>query len=266
MNTSTFLFLVIFMFVSALAVKHISFILIVGSIFEPMRRKIQKNFNWTDKKVHKFFLGKINELLSCNLCLTAQVSIWFIAVPFYLFLYTSNHHFLVDVFNFKIEIFLEIFLNFLVVFLFSMAIASLAYVFWTISEYLPKKLKIMEDFYKEQILIQIKATSSVKKTSKEVKNTVQFSDVFKMKDFENAIDFIDNNCVNIDCAIERRNCRQENLNKFLKKWIKNIDDEEDGGVLFLEAEIKIQEVLRIYYSEGYFSQKRKKFLFEELSK
>ncbi len=62
--------------VCAIAVKQAAYILMHGSIFESLR-------NWIYSKMEDEVFGfeKLNELFTCKVCMTTQVSIWLISVP-----------------------------------------------------------------------------------------------------------------------------------------------------------------------------------------
>ncbi len=72
--------LVIFV-LAAFAVKQISAILMVGSIFKPLRdwfRAYQERSHCSLVNALLFWCCK---LIACRLCTTSQVSIWFLGVP-----------------------------------------------------------------------------------------------------------------------------------------------------------------------------------------
>lgn len=60
----------------ALAVKQLSYALMQGSLFEPLRRYIRDGMR-RDQRGFEI----LSELISCKLCMTMQVSLWFVMIP-----------------------------------------------------------------------------------------------------------------------------------------------------------------------------------------
>jgi len=242
-----------------LAVKQISFILIYGSIFEPFRRKITDKFNSTQK--NKFFWEKIKELFSCNLCLTAQVSIWVTTFPLFGILYCDNPHFLIRVLNLNVSIIPEILFNIFVFFIFAMATSASAMALWEILEYLPKKLKFKENFYREKILVESMKeinTSIDKKTSHSFSSTD-----FTFDDFKILIEKL-SPCADFDCGNGRKECREKIFEKFLKEWYKKYGQDNAFGITELRR--RLEFVLKKFYSDKDNSEEKKRTLYNKILK
>jgi hypothetical protein len=60
----------------ALAVKQIAYALMQGSLFDPLRRLIRRKMN-----EGVFGFETLNELFTCELCMTMQVSLWLVLIP-----------------------------------------------------------------------------------------------------------------------------------------------------------------------------------------
>ncbi len=267
MKNSSYLIVISFVLLPlfSLAVKQISFILINGSIFEPFRRKINKKFNSSKNGFTKSFWKKINELLACNLCLTAQVSIWVIAMPFFTVLYLNNHHFLINYFDLKIDYLWEISFNLFVIFIFSMAVSALAYGFWILLEYPYRKIEIEKHF--SQNLLEIESLSKLSnvkaksdKGNNNVGKSVSIND-FTLRDFNLLIRVLDTECSNIDCGVGRKNCRETEAQKFVQDWYDASG--ADDVLLLYNLKRKVKNALRKYFSNGEDTEELKKSIYKE---
>jgi len=229
--------LIIVLILLPLAVKEISFILMHGSIFESLRVKTVK---W--KSLEKLF--------SCHLCMTAQVSIWFVTMPLFFILFLHNHHFLMNNFNLNADCLVEeIFVNVFACFMFTMGIACLAKFFWDATEYLPQKLKATKDFLDKKI--QIDSIMTMNSNVSTVKNKTQvltFKD-FTLSDFYNIIKYLYGKCNHFDCAVERRDCRKQEVFTFLTNWYKDKNGADPHFFSLLQD--KVESALKRYYSHSF---------------
>lgn len=262
MKIYPFLLIILLLPVLGLAVKQIAFILIYGSIFEPLRKKIANKFNSEAK--NKLLWEKINELFSCNLCLTAQVSIWVVTIPLFGILFLSNYHFLIATFNLNAGIIPEILFNILACFIFAMSVSALAMVIWGVTEYFPKKIKIEEDFLKSKI--QIESMMNVTKTTpapleKHNRSKILTIEDFTLENFKKIIRDLDY-CSSFNCGHSRRDCREKNLDVLLKKWYKKTG--VDNPPLFFSLQSKVSSALKEYFRNGNSSEERIEHLYNEM--
>lgn len=240
MNIPVFL---VFLLVVGLAVKQISYILMYGSIFRSFRENIAKRASVP----RRIFWGKVKELFSCNLCLTAHVAIWATGIIF-IFLHIVKPHFLLNTFYIESELFLEILINLVSVFTLSMCVAGIAMGFWELLDYLPKKLNILEENMKEKnrILSLQGARREVNFESKEL--SIQD---FTLNDFKKLVKKLKDECFHIECGVSRRECRKRIISNYLLKWYreKNADNME----IFMKISDNLNQALARYYKNKIYS-------------
>lgn len=198
-----FLWLMSFLVFAGLADKSIAYILMRGSIFEWLRQAIEQR-----KDRGSWLFSKLYDLFSCNLCMTAQVAIWFFAVP--LAIVTWGLHPLRYLLSEEMSLVTEVFLTFFTGFLLAMAIAAVAKAMWEAFEYLPARAEA-EALYRAKIvhlvariaqnedgdLIQV--VSLLAETPARAQLRKKFWDLW-----EN----IAQRCDPLDCIIQRRVCVQ----------------------------------------------------------
>jgi len=262
----------------AIAVKQIAFILKYGSIFDGMRDSIRNRAQNSSRKIVRSFWIKIDQLFSCNLCLTAQVSIWFTTIPISIILFTNDPHFFMGVLDLRINLTIEILMDVWIMFMFTMFMAGLAYMMWNLFEYLPKKLKIAEQAQKAQTEIQTLLT--LKKTEaqpviiqmanpssqtiepqQEPKKSLAERGIdfesFAINDLKDLISFVESELYQTDfdgkmkcddihwCSGQRNQCREANINKFMLNWYSNKEIDEMEFILKLSGKVKV--AVRKYY-------------------
>jgi hypothetical protein len=70
------------MILGGLYAKHAAYILLNGSIFEPLRSAIERRkFQDEEETRPRWLFIKLFDLFTCNLCMTAQVSFWAYVLP-----------------------------------------------------------------------------------------------------------------------------------------------------------------------------------------
>jgi hypothetical protein len=126
---------VVLVFAAALAVKHMAYILINGNVFQEVRTYFDLRSQHSRTAAGRKVMRKLYVLFSCNLCMTAQLSIWTIAVPtavvaHYRFGNAVEHYVGTD-----LPPALEWLVGVGATFLFAMVVAALAMIWWRVAEF-----------------------------------------------------------------------------------------------------------------------------------
>ncbi len=129
--------------VFGLAVRQAAYILMFGSIFEDLRHGIEER---TDSSV---LFQKLNELFTCKVCMTAQVSIWLVALPVTTIAAMRFHAIRFIIGSAPWPVGIPVFL--IAVFVIAMAVAAAAVLFWDIIELRRKKFEEQREKYTRQI-------------------------------------------------------------------------------------------------------------------
>lgn len=244
-NSEILLVFFLSLFVLGVYIKGVSFILLHGSIFEPLRRSINKSG-----------IRLLKDLFDCPLCMTAQTAFWLAVLPLCVVLFLSDHHFLVNLFDLSLDIYEEVFLNIFAIFLYSITIGTIAKYIWDLSEYLPKKLKLAEEYNKEKLRIKMMSTDS------SVTSDLNL-EIFKFEDFSELIERLENRCSHIGCGVSRKDCREEELSKFLHQWYE--ENNVNNTHLFIDLQNRVEGALKRYFSSVDRSEQFKIFLHKNIT-
>jgi hypothetical protein len=119
-----FIYLFPFVIISGFAVFQISNIFLFGSIFENLRKLIKRKSRQGGQ------MAKLmKDLFKCDLCMSTQVSIWFVGVPL-CFIISTNLHLLDFIQSYK-----TIFIIFIIVILI-FSISTTSYFLFRFKDYL----------------------------------------------------------------------------------------------------------------------------------
>jgi hypothetical protein len=179
----------------AIGVKQASYILMHGSIFTPLR-------DWIGNGMRRNWLGfeKLNELFTCKVCMSTQVSIWLVGLPLFLDYMASWS---------RIS---AIAMSSLVIF----AVAGTAVWVWNLSEYRPQKFEAQQRHYTRII-------SSLRRKLSEAAPGQTFEplgDHFTRELFHELLDQLDDRCRGIGCGYTRRGCRLLVQSQFFEQLVK----------------------------------------------
>jgi hypothetical protein len=190
----TILFFIVLTVFVAVANKQIGFILMKGSIFEPLRRAIGR------KAPASFFARKLKELFSCKLCMSAQTGLLFFATPAALF--GTNP--LTDILVGETTTLVTISIGGLLWFTTGMYVSSVTMLAWNALEYLPERNRILQEHYEA---IQSLAAKKVGAGDGEI----------SLELFCELIAHLEKECDPIFwCGFERLACRKETAEEFLE--------------------------------------------------
>ena len=118
----------------ALAVKQLSYALMQGSWFDPLRKRIRAGM-----RDGRPGLVTLSELFSCKLCMTMQVSLWFIMIPtFVVAMYADVAHSTLGVGSY-----VGATLTLLFSFLYAMGVSGMALGLWIYLEYPAKRYEAL---------------------------------------------------------------------------------------------------------------------------
>lgn len=215
--------------VFTLAVKQAAFILLYGSVFQWLRDGIKDrldqshDFQYEDEfrcRVQYWFWSKAHELFTCNLCMTAQISIWLCAVPVTTMVHLRWSHpleqFLLYQLNWSLEVLGFGFMTFVV----AMTVASSAMAWWGLVEYLPTRLVAEKDFMRKKLEQELEASTANQQQlatmmASMVKSTQPRID---WEDFHSIIQRLEMGCDDIGCGIRRRECRIDTLDNVVGEY------------------------------------------------
>lgn len=191
-NTPTILFVLVFFFLSAVSVKHISYILMHGSVFNGLRKIIRKRAQ--DKK---FGFAKLNQLFTCKVCMNTQMSIWCVALP--VAFSGILPHELLEYPSLGILFFL--------ILIFS--VSGLAVLFWNISEYQVLEFERQIKNYEAELrILRLAALGHSGPDSGGAEPSCITLDQLKK-----ILNEISSRCDDIGCGYTKRDCRVETLRK-----------------------------------------------------
>ncbi|HLD21191.1 MAG TPA: hypothetical protein VJB64_03790 [Patescibacteria group bacterium] len=215
MNAMTVL--ITLLIVGGLFAKHSSFILMYGSVFEELRAWIHHK-RTTTLDHGQWFYQKSNELITCQLCLTAQVSIWFVALPVIIILEGRYDGLLSWLTAKHVPFLLELAFFLFAWFVAAIVNAAVAMAFWNLTEHLPAVLKEMQrhNQVNEEALVAMVAAQQVK-----IQETHHVP-VMTFYDFRRLIERLSNNCDHIGCPGRRRECRQKTVAEFVKELTESL--------------------------------------------
>lgn len=198
--------------VSGLAVKQAAFILLYGSIFDWLRKGINKKMKTAESKGSKWFWEKANELFTCILCMATQVAIWMCAVPFIILLHIRYPHPFELVLQNQLPFSLEIFFACLLAFIVSMAIAGVSMAIWNFSEYPSKKLGLIKKYH------QIMLESNLTHPNSYANNDKDIIQKFSLLNLLKLFDLMEEKCPGLGCGPDRVECREDTILEYIKEW------------------------------------------------
>lgn len=169
---------------SALAVKHMAYVLIVGNIFQPLRTWIQDQENnpWQSEPRWLLF-RKLRVLFSCNLCMCTQLSLWTVAVPTSYVAHKRYGHIVRDLAGGSLPWGTEWLLALLATFLFAMFVAGLAMMIWRVTEFPQEYAERMAQFREQELFNELAVT--VQSTE-----PILLEDVIERFGYDNLVEFL----------------------------------------------------------------------------
>jgi hypothetical protein len=182
--------------VSAIAVKHASYILMHGSVFESLRNFIKKQM-----QDDVFGFEKLNELFTCKVCMNTQVALWMVALPLLL---SGNLSFLGTWMTAPV----------FAVTLFS--VSGMATWFWNLSEFRSQKFHELEVQHQSELAFLRKAIAKGG-SDYGITQTTQLQE----KQFFLIVEAMEKECRGIGCGYRRRTCRQNKAAEMVRRLIKN---------------------------------------------
>lgn len=214
---------------SIMAIKHIAYILIYGSIFGPLRSALREQ---AGAGIRGWVFRKINGMFTCNLCMVTQLTFWIFILPLFIFVHYPFEA--VDAFfgvtrggapsGTGSSILAGI--SFIVVW---MSTASLSIWYWNLSEFRIERFEKLRAYY-EQLLSQTAAGGG--------KPIVLNHDTAKA-----LLRFIDDNCHYIDCSFSRRNCSYHRM----REWADEIRKEQGiSTAVYLPSEV-MDIIAKMYF-------------------
>jgi len=216
-------FFMVWWIVCGLAVRQIAYILMFGSVFEWLRYGIiKRQLKRAESGLAKWFWGKAHELFTCNLCMTAQISIWFCAVPTTIAIHLRFHHpfeqLLVTELPLVVEVGLALFAGFMI----AMAMAATALGMWNALSYLPKRLTAEQKYYAQAAKLGHRVQTA--ETVAKVETTIDYPldsalhEVFTFADFQSFVSTVGTKCASIGCGAVRGDCRRSEKGTQLQMW------------------------------------------------
>lgn len=240
--------------ISGLVVKHAAFILMYGSIFDWLRdqgirrrKRLAKNRmeEGCKSSLSYKFWKKLDQLFSCNLCMTTQCSLWIFAIPITVFVHLRWEHPFERLWGVIIPFVAEALLFVIMILVLAMAIGATGLFFWNLLEHLPSKRDIQRRAIERRDLRL--AVMKMKKESKEQGLVVDFT----LEDWLALIGRLDIECI-AECGQGRRICRENILLEFLNNWL------QGKGVNSILAPL-LEEVLLVALSGHYYPSKETEY-------
>lgn len=195
----------------SLAIKQLSYAIFNGSLFEPLRSYVT---NKTEEGVQGFRV--INQLLTCRLCISMQTSIWFVMIPIIATHYSTNIFQIM--FGATDDIRVPVILVIVASFLYAMAVSALALGLWIFLEYPADRYQAVKSQLAaaERALIVASELLNAKPAETQGENRTEYK-VFSWNDFKEMMLQMHKKCSRIGCGYDRRDCREDSLNAWLKK-------------------------------------------------
>jgi hypothetical protein len=188
--------------VASLAIKHMSFVIVNGSIFNPIRDSLKRGF-----RDGVFGAETLHELFTCTLCMTTQLSIWLVGVPATMLVLFGNLGLILPLFP----------TDTLRVVLYALAfgtsagfgVGGLATILMTRSEHPPQRY-----------LALLRAHQELQARCKEGSTITISGALLNVEDLTQVFNNIDAECRGIGCPILRAHCLQNTLRSVLKSWMR----------------------------------------------
>lgn len=208
------MFLIEFVLVTALlalAIKQLSYALYSGSVFEPLRSEVGRRMHRGD-----FGFNTLNQLLTCKLCVSMQMSLWFVTLPMLVIgLRTDALHFLFSGIALPVDTVVMIVLG---SFLYGMAISGMGLGLWIFLEYPAKRFEetALRLHVAQQTIADLEAL--LEASGKEVSHMLPVGDILLPDDFRALMESLEDRCWGIGCGYSRRYCRTERVSEWLETW------------------------------------------------
>jgi hypothetical protein len=214
---------IVFLLVFGLAIRQISFILMFGSVFEWLRYGvIKRQMKLAKSGLAKMFWGKAHELFTCNVCMTAQISIWFCAIPTTIAIHFRFRHPAEQLLATNLSLFVEIGIALFMGFMIAMAVAAVALGLWNALSYLPKRLTAEQKYYDQAAKvghrIQTAETVAQVNSTIEIPTNVGLHEVFTFEDFLGVLSSVGTKCASIGCGAVRSDCRRGEKSNQFQLW------------------------------------------------
>ena len=182
--------------VSAIAVKHASYILMHGSVFESLRNFIKKQM-----QDDVFGFEKLNELFTCKVCMNTQVALWMVALPLLL---SGNLSILGKWMTAPV----------FAVTLFS--VSGMATWFWNLSEFRSQKFHELEAQHQSELALLREAIAKGA-TDREFTQVNQLQE----SQFLLIVEALEKECRGIGCGYRRRTCRRNKATEMIQQMIED---------------------------------------------
>jgi len=203
-----FIAVIIFSLLSAAVIKHIAYILIYGSVFEPLRLFFrEKSRTWG---LFGWFFRNMSGLFSCNLCMVTQLSILLFVLPCLVFIHNiiGLENVVAEMTGESISQQLSVTTIIFATLWLSFFTASLSMFYWNISEFKVEKFNKQRLHY-EKLLEKAYL-------SKNSENNV--TPILMPTDLREIIEHIENKCWWIDCPFRKSDCFDEKTRVWLEEW------------------------------------------------
>jgi len=205
-----------------LAVRQLAFALLKGSIFQPLRDYIR-----IGQREGRFGFGKLNQLFTCQLCMSMQCSIWTVALPLIIVGYLAGvtvwvpsvvGHFADAAlwFTGAWHPVLGWFVLLLGVFMYAMAVSGVALGFYNRIEYSATRYEVLLgkfDSAKAEIEGLRLALSQA-----EAGQTATATVSITPDEFRVLVDRLNRECEDIGCPHRRRACRLYEIKAWVQEW------------------------------------------------
>jgi hypothetical protein len=200
---------VLFLLTAALAVKQASYVLVYGSIFNWIRNGFKAGM-----RSRIFGSRLLHALFTCTLCMTTQIALWLVALPIALvvFFYGADFGLALYPTDSTGRILYAVVSGFCG----GMAVAGLATVFMTRTEYPPNRFD--ELFRKYQELETENLTLRAASNGGNV--PIIWGKAFTHADLVAIFDAIEDGCKGIDCIFALARCNISTFNEGVQEWVR----------------------------------------------
>jgi hypothetical protein len=242
MSTAYLLGALIGLVLIVLSVMHIATILIEGSIFEEMRGAFR------ERAGRSLLFRQLRDLFTCRLCMSTQVTIWFVTVPslFARFWFVPLGKIAAAG---LVPCWLDVLGTGLIAFVANMAIARLAIVAY---EKLSRKISRLENA-NAALKAELAAARTRLASLADSENSVAIAatsayDSFSLKDFSELVGVYMRKCASINCSFRRGDCLRDRASGAATDWAKETGAGDDKEQTLYRALI---EGLQLYIYGGY---------------
>ena len=208
----------------SLAVKQLSYALAKGSLFEPLRQSIR------DAMLDGVFgMKTINELFTCRLCMTMQVSVWVVMVPVFILCHYTDP--VSGTFSVEAPAAVKLVLHFMGSFLYAFAVSALALKLWNDLEMPVEQFEQMRIdlgaaasrialLEQENAALRAKKPAPRKRESSVARQPAPPSpeELFPLVELSDLVETMQRQCYGIGCGWSRMACRQQAAYDFTGRW------------------------------------------------